>query len=228
MKTITLVKKQSMLLLIIILLTAQSSAYARSVFSYTTLLQQLPSYHLAPHVFQLALDAYQKAKQQGLVQKPIVTVIDYSQPSTAKRLWVIDLLHKKVLFNTWVAHGKNSGDNLAEHFSNKLNSLASSLGVFVTGHTYSGHHGYSLTLRGLEPGINNNVTERHVVFHAAKYVNSQLIHLQGRIGRSWGCPALNPKVAPKIINAIKGGSLVFAYYPDQHWLKNSCYLPHPA
>jgi hypothetical protein len=180
--------------------------------------------NLTPNILKLALVAFERAQQEGLVDKQILTIIDYSKPSTEKRLWVVDLQHKRVLFNTLVAHGKNSGLEKAQSFSNNFQSLASSLGVFLTGHTYVGHNGYSLVMQGLEQGINDKAQARHIVFHPASYVSRQFIERTGRVGRSWGCPALDPLVAPKLINTIKDGTLVFAYYPDQHWLHNSNYL----
>lgn len=180
--------------------------------------------NLTPNILKMAMSAYERAKQEGLVEKQIVTIIDYSKPSTEKRLWVVDLEHKKVLFNTMVAHGRNSGLTLARNFSNEYHSLASSIGVFLTGRTYFGHNGYSLVMEGLEEGINDNAEARHIVFHPAPYVSEDYMHRTGRIGRSWGCPALSPHVAPQIIDTIKDGTLVFAYYPDKNWLSNSSYL----
>lgn len=180
--------------------------------------------NLAPNILKLAMSAYNHAKQEGLVAKSIITIIDYTKPSTEKRLWVVDLDRKKVLFNTLVAHGRNSGLDVANRFSNEFQSLASSIGVFLTRHTYQGHNGYSLIMEGLEKGFNDKAEARHIVFHPAHYVSEDYINRTGRIGRSWGCPALNPRVASQLINTIKDGSLVFAYYPDKRWLNNSDFL----
>lgn len=180
--------------------------------------------NLDPHVLKLGLQAYLKAKQQGLEQKDLLTIVDYTKPSTETRLWVIDLKENNVLFQELVAHGKNSGDNLPTSFSNQPSSLKSSLGVFITEDTYVGKHGYSLRLAGLEKGINDMAEARDIVVHAAAYVGEQFAKIHGRLGRSWGCFAVNPKIAPSIINTIKGGSLVFAYYPDRHWLSHSPFL----
>ena len=124
-----------------------------------------------------------------------------------------------------VAHGKGSGNNItASRFSDKPGTLASSLGLFVTEGTYFGKHGYSLKLRGLEAGFNQNAKSRGIVIHAANYVNDNVATINGGVGRSWGCPAVDKKVAKPLIDTIKGGSLVFAYYPDSKWLKQSEFL----
>lgn len=184
--------------------------------------------HHAPNinlnVLRLSLKAYLKAKQEGFVTKPILTVIDYTKPSSQKRMWVFDLTKGTTLFNTWVSHGKNSGEINATSFSNMPGSLKSALGVFVTGQTYFGKNGYSLHMRGLEKGINNNAYTRSIVIHGASYVNPDIIRRYGRIGRSWGCPAVSPRLSKPIIDTIKNDSLIFAYYPDQHWLSKSKFL----
>lgn len=179
---------------------------------------------LKPIVLQLALKAYACARQKGMDKQRILSVIDYSLPSTEKRLWVLDLENKKVLFHTLVAHGQGSGGKFATHFSDNPGSQASSLGLFLTENTYQGHDGYSLNLRGLEPGINTHAETRRVVIHGGWYVNQQFAHEHGMIGRSWGCPALDKADNTAVINTIKNGTLLFAYYPDYHWLRNSTYL----
>lgn len=175
-------------------------------------------------VLRLGLIAYQKAKVVGIATKPILTVIDYSKPSTQKRLWVFDLATGKTLFNTWVSHGKNSGYNIANSFSNSFSSLKSSIGVFLTDEPYIGKHGYSLHIRGLERGINDNAYDRAIVIHGAQYVNSDIIRSNGRLGRSWGCPAVSPRLSTSLINRIKNKTLLFAYYPDAGWLRHSRFL----
>ena len=180
---------------------------------------------LNPNVLKLALNAYSEAQKEGInVNKPILTVIDYPLPSSAKRMWVLDLENKKVLFNTLVAHGKYSGEAYSTKFSDDSGSLQSSLGVFLTENTYSGHNGYTLKIKGLEPGFNSKAEARHIVIHGAHYVSEELAKLRGAIGRSWGCPALDPRVSGPVINTIKDGSLVVAYYPDKKWLKNSKFI----
>lgn len=179
---------------------------------------------LNPKVLQLAEKAFYCATKRGVVNKQFLTIIDYSQPSTQKRLWVIDMQKARVKFNELVAHGSGSGDNVPTRFSDAANSHQSSLGVFVTKNTYIGHNGLSLRMQGLEPGVNDHAMERDVVFHGADYVSEAAAQSQGRIGRSWGCPALPRAEAKDTINTIQGGSVVFAYYPDRSWLKNSSFL----
>ncbi len=148
-------------------------------------------------------------------------VIDYSRPSTEPRLWVFDLARQRLLFEEWVAHGRNSGDNLTTRFSNREGSYMSSLGGFTAQETYMGGNGYSLRLRGLEPGFNDQARERAIVIHGAPYVNPVAAKRQGRLGRSLGCPAVRPQVARELIDTIRDGTFVFAYYPDQNWLARS-------
>lgn len=176
------------------------------------------------NILRLSLLAYQKALTKGVTQKPFLTVIDYSKPSTEKRLWTFDLRNGKTLFNTWVAHGKNSGGLRANTFSNAPGSRQSSIGVFVTDQTYFGKNGYSLKLRGLEKGINDNALSRAIVVHGARYVNPDNIRKYGQIGRSWGCPAVGAKLAKPLIDTIKNKTLVFAYYPNRKWLSLSQFL----
>ena len=181
--------------------------------------------NLSPAVLRLAFKAYLKAKAQGLVKKPILTIIDYSKPATEPRLIVLDLQRNSVMYQLHVAHGKTSGGNVATYFSNRPNSLASSLGVFLTGQTYQGKHGYSLRLNGLERGFNDNALSRAIVVHGSHYVSDDIDYSRyGRVGRSWGCPAVDAHVSGRLINLIKGGSLILAYYPDRRWLNNSSYL----
>ncbi|MEO8602551.1 MAG: murein L,D-transpeptidase catalytic domain family protein [bacterium] len=175
-------------------------------------------------VLDLALDAYRCGRDQGYFQQPTLTVIDYSLPSTEKRLWVIDLQRSRILFNELVAHGLNTGDTLAASFSNRVGSKQSSLGLFRTDETYFGRHGISLRLSGLEPGVNDQARDRAIVMHGANYVSRQHIVTWGKLGRSWGCPALDAAVSPRIIDRIQGGSAVFAYYPDRNWLGSSPFL----
>lgn len=150
-----------------------------------------------------------------------LSVIDYSRPSTEPRLWVFDLADETLLFEERVAHGRNSGGNIAAAFSDTPGSLMSSIGTFVTADTYTGHNGYSLRLVGLEPGFNDRAFDRAIVIHGAPYVSDGLIRSQGRLGRSFGCPAVRTEVARSLIDKIRGGSLLFAYYPDDRWLHTS-------
>jgi hypothetical protein len=188
------------------------------------LISQAPG--LKPEVLRMAIEASHCAADKGLVtKKNLLTVIDYSIPSTQPRLFVFDLAAHKLLFRELVAHGKNSGDNIANAFSNASGSLESSLGLFVTADTYNGNNGYSLRLKGLEAGFNDMAWERAIVMHGAHYVSSEAVKVLGRLGRSWGCPAVRTEVADKIINTIRGGSAIFAYYPEKSWLSASTFIP---
>ncbi len=176
-------------------------------------------------MFDLALGAAACAIQSGVAARPsTLTVIDYSKPSTAKRLWVFDLRSHQLLYAELVAHGQGSGDNVATAFSNEPDTHRSSLGLFEAAGTYIGKDGYSLRLNGLDVGFNDKARERAIVMHGAAYVSEAFARAHGRIGRSWGCPALPVAVARQVIDHIKGSGLVFAYYPDQRWLAGSKYL----
>lgn len=175
-------------------------------------------------VLRLSLIAYLNARKQGLANKQMLTVIDYSKPSNQRRLWVFDLKSNKTLFNTWVSHGKNSGGATPTSFSNSLGSLKSSYGLFLTAAPYIGGNGYSLRLRGLERGVNDNAYVRNVVVHGAWYANPDIIKKYGQLGRSWGCPAVSSDLARPLINTIKENTLVFVYYPDRNWLSKSKFL----
>jgi hypothetical protein len=184
------------------------------------LLGQAPG--LRAEVLRMALRATECASEQGLVKrKNLLTVIDYSLPSSQPRLFTFDLAAKKLVFRELVAHGKNSGGNIANFFSNSPGSLATSLGLFVTADTYIGSNGYSLRLKGLEEGVNDMAMDRAIVMHGASYVSRAAVRALGRLGRSWGCPAVRKEVARKMIDTLRGGSPIFAYYPDQKWLKQS-------
>jgi hypothetical protein len=160
----------------------------------------------------------------NIKKKNIITIIDFSKPSTEKRFFVIDIQNKQLLYKCFVAHGKNSGENYAKNFSNQPASLESSLGFFLTGETYFGKHGYSLRLDGLEKGINDNSRAREIVIHGADYVSQQFIDKYGRLGRSWGCPALSIDVAKEVIDKISDGSCLFIYSDDMAYKKNSKFL----
>ena len=189
----------------------------------STLLGQAPG--LSPKVLQLALNAATCAENRGLVKRrDLLTVIDYSLPSSEPRLFIFNMITHKLLFRELVAHGKNSGGDRASFFSNSSSSLASSLGLYVTADTYVGKNGYSLRLKGLEEGINDMAWDRAIVMHGAYYVSREAIKALGRLGRSWGCPAVRAEIADKIINTVRGGSPIFAYYPDKNWLATSAFL----
>jgi L,D-transpeptidase catalytic domain len=172
----------------------------------------------------LALRAYACANARGEISSPILTLIDYSRPSTQPRLWVLDLEQGVVRFRTLVAHGRGSGLARAVAFSNLPDSKQSSLGLFRTDEIYEGSHGYSLRLTGLEAGVNDLAYSRNIVIHGADYATAKFASRHGRLGRSWGCPALDPAVHREVIDTIRGGTALFAYYPDAHWLATSQYL----
>lgn len=175
-------------------------------------------------VLDLALAAHAWAGSNDAARRGgVLTVIDYSLPSTQPRLWVFDLERGRLLFRELVAHGVGSGDNLAARFSNRDGTHASSLGVFRTGDTYQGKNGYSLRLHGLEAGTNDQAFARTIVMHGAWYVSREHAERYGRLGRSWGCPAVPVATAKPIIDAIQGGSLLFVYYPQTEWLRTAAY-----
>lgn len=176
-------------------------------------------------VFDLALGAATCAVRSGAARSPkTLTVIDYSRPSSQERLWVFDLTTRELIYEELVAHGQGTGANLATKFSNDNESHQTSLGLFVTDTTYVGKNGYSLRLDGLDKGYNDRARERAIVMHGAPYVSKAFVKANGRLGRSWGCPAVSDAVARALIDRVKGGGLVFAYYPDAEWLKTSKYL----
>ena len=180
---------------------------------------------LAPDVLSLAVGAVSCAVTSGDIETPrTLTVIDYSLPSTTPRLWVFDVASGRMLFKELVAHGRNTGDNMATAFSDILNSRQTSLGLFVTGDTYVGSNGYSLRMQGLEPGFNGNAMDRAIVMHGAPYVDATMAKRQGRLGRSWGCPALREAVARDVIDTVRGGGVIFSYYPDDNWLTHSRFI----
>jgi L,D-transpeptidase catalytic domain len=173
-------------------------------------------------IFNTALTGLHQIENQG--KKNIVSIIDFTRPSTERRLFVIDLEHKILIYKCYVAHGRNSGDNYAKSFSNDPASLKSSLGFFLTAETYSGDHGYSLKLDGLEKGINDNAREREIVIHGAEYVSDDFIKKYGRIGRSWGCPAIPVEISKEIIDKIAGGSCLYIHSDDNYYKENSVFL----
>jgi hypothetical protein len=185
--------------------------------------------NLRPEVLALALEAYEQAKNGGFVRREVLTIIDYELSSFQLRLWVIDMESGQVLHQEWVAHGmgrpRGSGGTMEEalSFSNEKGTLKSSLGLFITAETYYGRHGYSLKLDGLEQGINDNARERLIVLHGAEYVTRDRSEDQ-MVGRSWGCPAVRPRIAKKLIDAIKEGSVLWIYYPHDEWLEESEFL----
>ena len=177
---------------------------------------------LSMEIFDKAIAGRSVMTQHQQIDNPdILSIVDLSQSSSAKRLYIIDLLNKKVLFNTYVAHGRNSGSEYAMSFSNKLNSFKTSLGFYLTKDTYKGAHGLSMRLKGMEKGINDIAEDRGIVMHGANYVSESFISQNGRLGRSQGCPAVPQELCIPIINAIKGGTCFFMYSPDTYYLNKS-------
>ncbi len=163
------------------------------------------------NALSMALQGYEKAIKQGKVKnKRYLTVVDFNQPSTEKRLYVIDFSQNKVIYNEYVAHGKGSGGKKPSVFSSKSGSHASELGTILTANVYQGKHGESLRLNGIEPQ-NASIRSRAIVVHAADYATQDFIDSYQRLGRSWGCFAIDPEIAPEIIDTIKGGSVIYAY-----------------
>ncbi|UOG77063.1 murein L,D-transpeptidase catalytic domain family protein [Hymenobacter tibetensis] len=183
--------------------------------SYTK--AKLVNYGLPANVYREALMGYYRLSQSGQASasRQTLTVVDFERPSREKRLWVIDLKNQTVLFHTLVAHGKNTGADLARTFSNREGSEMSSLGFYTTGATYQGKHGLSLKLNGRDPGYNTNAYNRAVVVHGADYVSEQFVRQHGRLGRSQGCPALPVNQSAAIIQAIKGGTVLYVHGPNE-------------
>ncbi len=179
---------------------------------------------LSTAVVEKVLKTLKCANEFKIQHNNMLTIIDYSLPSNAKRLWVFDLKEKKLLFNTYVSHGIKSGALTSKWFSNKNNSKSSSIGVFKTDKTYQGRHGLSLQLDGLEAGFNDNASSRSVVMHGGWYVDESFIQKYGRAGRSWGCPALPENITSAVINSIKGETLFVVYYPSDSWFVKSKFL----
>lgn len=201
---------------------AQIEAQSKTAEKAALLASKAPN--LDPKVIELALKAHEKAQAQGLVTKPLLTVIDYSKRSVEKRLWVFDLAKNKLLIEAHVTHGEKSGKDKATRFSNIDGSHQSSLGVFTTAETYYGAHGYSLRIDGHEKGINDKARKRAIVIHGAHYASESYAKRMGVLGLSWACPAVDTKISRTLIDTIKHGSMIFAYYPDNRWLNSSSFL----
>ena len=182
---------------------------------------------LDPALLDLALSSLDCARRAGVADDradKVLSIIDYRLPSTAPRLWVLDLEHGSTLFVERVAHGRSTGENIATHFSNVPESNASSVGLFRTGETYMGKHGLSLRLDGLEPGFNDEARARGIVVHGADYCTAEHVDTYGRLGRSQGCPALDPGVSSAVIDTVRDGTLLFAYFPEADWLARSAFM----
>ncbi len=207
---------------VVMLAVASSAATATDASLWHRLAQAAPAAN--PEAIRLAVTAMQCAVTHGVPPSRQLAIIDYSQPSTSKRLWIFDLTSQRLLMRELVAHGRSSGGDLATRFSDRNGSLESSLGLYRTQNTYIGDNGYSLRLQGLDPGFNNHALERAIVIHGAAYVSNAFAQRAGRLGRSWGCPAVNTGVARRVIDTLKDGQFVFAYYPDQRWIGDSSLL----
>ena len=186
----------------------------------------LSEYGLSNEVFKLALKGYNKLEALGeLENHAILTIVDFSQSSKNKRMYVIDIQNNKVLFNTLVAHGRNTGEEFSQHFSNELGTLKSSLGFYITGsHVMGSKVGLSLIMQGVEKGFNDHAQSRQIVMHGADYVTEEFIRKTGRLGRSYGCPSLPPDLIKPVIQTIEKGSCLFIYNPDPNYLHNSSLL----
>lgn len=183
---------------------------------------KLESLGLSKEAFEYGIKGFEFLLAKGkLHNDQIISIVDFSKASSKKRLFVIDLKNSKVLFNTYVSHGRNSGRELAQEFSNDAESFKSSLGFYVTGGTYDGKHGFSMRLMGEEPGFNDNALSRAIVMHSAEYINESVVQAQGFIGRSLGCPALSPTIYKPVIEKIKNGTCLFLYSPNKNYLTHS-------
>ncbi len=186
---------------------------------------QLASEGISTDLFSYAMKGYKYLSEHNRLNKSgIITIIDFSKPSDEKRLFILDAITGKVLFKTLVAHGRNSGQDIAKKFSNAASSFASSLGFYITSDTYIGKHGYSLRLNGCEKGFNDNAYKRAIVVHGAEYVSESFIQQNGFLGRSHGCPAIPSALSQKIIDVIKDGSCLFIYSPVKTYLTQSALL----
>lgn len=174
--------------------------------------------------FTYALTGYNKLENQNKISNHLLTVVDFSLPSTQKRMWILNMETNKVLYHTYVSHGQNTGGNMATKFSNTVNSLQSSLGFYVTAETYYGKNGLSLFIDGMEKEFNSKARERYVVIHGADYAQENSIEKWGRLGRSYGCPAVPTQLSKEIINTIKGGSALFIYHPNKNYISKSTFL----
>lgn len=182
-------------------------------------------YNLSFTAFRYAYIGYQSMrKQRKLNDKDLFSIIDFTKDCNTKRFYTIDLEKMKILYYTYVAHGKKSGERIPTSFSDVLESNKSSIGFYITGDTYNGSNGYSLMLHGDEKGYNSNLAKRSVVIHTADYANENYIARNGRMGRSLGCPVLPENIYKQVINTIKEKTMIFAYYNDAKYLKTSKYL----
>jgi hypothetical protein len=205
------------------------TSFASGATSYFSVSKKLSVYDslclqqagLSKKVFAMALKGMAKLVKTHHIKDNLLAIVDFSQPSINKRLYVVDLNNYQLLFNTWVAHGMKTGKKMAQSFSNKPSSCKSSLGFYITGNAYNGSNGYSLKLQGMEKGINDCAMRRGIVIHGADYVSEQFINSQGYIGRSWGCPAVSPEISQQLIDLLKDGTCLFIYAPAASYRSRS-------
>ncbi len=226
--------KVNFLFLIILLFIGSTSSFSKFQSKNKIIISKDFSLYDELELSQLGLkqDIFNKAicgwntllKAKNIRKSTLLSIVDLSQSSNSKRLYIIDMEEKKILFNTYVAHGRNSGEEYANSFSNEPNSFQSSLGFYLTENTYQGAHGLSMKLKGIENGINDNAEQRGIVMHGALYVHESFIKQNGRLGRSQGCPAVPQELCEPIVNCIKGGSCFFMFYPDSTYLNKSTLL----
>lgn len=180
---------------------------------------------LSQQAFEEAVKGFNYLKEHGKINNTdLITIADFSKPSTKKRLFIIDLVNSKILFNTYVAHGQNSGREFANELSNIPDSYQSSPGFYVTSSTYTGKNGFSMYLYGMEKGINDRAYDRAIVMHGAPYVSEDFVNSHGYLGRSWGCPAVPEHLSKQIISKIKNGTCLFIYSDKENYLKRSTIL----
>ena len=192
---------------------------------YTELMEKNPDVELDFEPFRYAMIGYYTLRQEErLNDKEILSIIDFTKSSCLKRFYTVDLKELDFIYYSLVSHGRNTGEDMATKFSNECSSNSSSLGFYITGGTYMGRNGYSMRLVGDEKGWNDNMMRRAVVMHEASYVSEDFVKKYGRLGRSYGCPALPQGLSEKVINTIKNKSVIFAYYNDDNYLKASRYL----
>lgn len=218
-------KKNFIILIIITTFLVSATSMAADDFQRTTknLYRKMKlSNKINYKLFENAVTGYEKINSKG--NGDFLTIIDFSKPSTEKRFYVLDMKRKRVFYETYVSHGVNTGNLNATKFSNRINSRKSSLGFFLTNETYFGSNGYSLRLDGLEPGINSNARKRAIVIHGADYANPDFIEKTGRLGRSWGCPALPLELNKEIIDTIKNGTVIFVNGNDLNYAQKSKYI----
>ena len=176
---------------------------------------------LSQKAFEYAYKGFKKLQAKGIIDEPVLSICDFSQSSNNKRLYIVDLENNELLINTYVAHGRNSGAEFANRFSNKPSSLQSSLGFYVTANTYFGEHGLSLKVQGLEPGFNDKAMRRAIVVHGADYIGERRLNGSDYMGRSFGCPAIPAEQRDEVINTIKNGTCLFIYHPSKTYLQGS-------